>query len=318
MRSFNRFWDTARRLLCAAALFCAAGAQAQFTLLSPADLKVSMTAAPSPVPAQDLFTYTVTVQNPALTRLRCVRDPLSGRFVCSEMVTSADASAVSLVVSLGAGVNLISPSADSGFMCSGGNIVTCSNGSIPAGGTATIRLTARAPASAGSVTASATASSPYADRDLSNNNVALTTAVGPPNPNKPDLWANGTATPNPFKAWEVVRFDVFIHNSGPAPASNVSFRFYTNLPAGLAALSVNSGFSCRGLSGFGQALEVECTGGNIAGWSSGFLSVQVKLANSLTPAGTPLTLYGYLDSAQTNDELNENNNSFTLVSIVSP
>ena len=268
MHTFNPFRNTAQRLLCAAALLCAAGAQAQFTLLPPADLTVSMTAAPSPVPAQDLFTYTITVQNPAVTRLRCTRVPLSGGFVCADMVISADASAVSLVVSLGAGVNLVSPSADSGFMCSGGNTVTCSNGSVPAGGTATIRLTARAPASAGSITASATVSSPYADRDLSNNSVSLTTAVGPPNPNKPDLWANGTATPNPFKAWEAVRFDVFIHNSGPAPASNVTFRFYTNLPAGLAALSINSGFSCRGLSGYGQALEVECTGGNIAGWSS--------------------------------------------------
>ena len=48
------------------------------------------------------------------------------------------------------------------------------------------------------------------------------------------------------------------------------------------------------------------------------MSVQVRLVNSFTPAGTPLTLYGYLDSAQTNDELDENNNGFTLVSIVSP
>lgn len=318
MRSINGFWNTTRRLLCGLALLGAAGAQAQFTLLTPADLKVSMTAAPSPVPAQDLFTYTITVQNPAVTQLRCTRDPISRRFICSDVVTSAGASAVSLAVTLGAGVNLTMPSADSGFMCSGGNTVTCSNGAVAAGGTATIRLTARAPAAAGSITANATVSSPFADRDPSNNTAALTTAVGPPNPNKPDLWANGTATPNPFKAWLPVRFDVFIHNSGPAPASNMSFRVYTNLPAGLASLSINSGFSCRALSGYGQALELECSGGNIGGWSSAFMSVEVKTASNFLSAGTPFTLYGYLDTTGTNDELNENNNGFTLVSIVSP
>ena len=318
MRSSKGFWDTARHLLCGLTLLGAASAQAQFTLLTPADLTVSMTATPSPVPAQDLFTYTITVRNPAVTRLRCARDPITWRFICSEVVTSADASAVSLVVTLGAGVNLTMPSADSGFMCAGGNTVTCSNGAIGAGGTATIRLTARAPASAGSITANATVSSPFVDRDPSNNTAALSTAVGPPNPNKPDLWANGTATPNPFTAWQPVRFDVFIHNSGPAPASNVTFRVYTNLPASLASLNINSGFSCRGLSGYGQALELECSGGNIAAWSSAFMSVQVKTASNFIPAGTPFTLYGHLDTTQTNDELNENNNGFTLVSIVSP
>lgn len=320
MFTFDRFRDAARRLLCGAALLLAAGAQAQFTLLTPADLTVAMAATPSPVPAQDLFVYSVTVQNPATTRLRCARDPVSGRFVCSEIITSADASAVSLAVTLAPGVQFISPSADSGFMCSAASAstVNCVNGAVAAGGSALIRLTVRAPAAAGSVTTYASVSSPYADRNLANNNTSLTTPVGPPNTNKPDLWANGTATPNPFKAWEAVRFDVFIHNSGPAPASNVTFRFYTNLPAGLAALSVNAGFSCRGLSGFGQTLQVECSGGNIAAWSSAFMSVQVKLASSFTPAGTPFTLYGHLDSTQAIDELNENNNGFTLVSIVSP
>ena len=320
MRTFNPFPDIARCVLLAVTLLCGASAEAQVMFRQQADLTLAATATPSPVPAQDLYTYTINVQNVAVLGRTCNYDPVTTRFFCWQVPVSANASDVTVNTTLPPGVQFISPSADSGFACAaaGGNTVSCTNGSIPAGGTALIRLTVRAPSAQGNITAAFAVSSPFADRDLSNNNVTLTTAVGPPNPNKPDLWANGTATPNPFKAYEVVRFDVFIHNSGPAPASNVTFRFYTNLPAGLAALSVNSGFSCRGLSGFGQALEVECTGGNIAGWSSGFMSVQVKLANSFTPAGTPLTLYGHLDTAQTNDELNENNNGFTLVSIVSP
>ena len=320
MRTFNPFPDIARCVLLAATLLCGASAQAQIMFRQQADLTLSATATPSPVPAQDLYIYTIAVQNVAVFGRTCNYDPLTMRFICSQVPVSANASAVTVNTTLPPGVQFISPSADSGFACAaaGGNTVSCTNGAILAGGTALIRLTVRAPSAQGNITAAFAVSSPFVDRDPSNNSASLTIAVGPPNPNKPDLWANGTATPNPFKAWEAVRFDVFIHNSGPAPASNVTFRFYTNLPAGLAALSVNSGFSCRGLSGYGQALEVECTGGNIAGWSSGFMSVQVKLANNFTPAGTPFTLYGHLDTAQTNDELNENNNGFTLVSIVSP
>ena len=321
MRTLNRFRDTTRRVLLAATLTCsAAGAQAQIMFRQQADLTLSVTATPSPVPAQDLFTYTISVQNTAVMGKTCNYDPVTMRFFCSQVPISANASAVTVNTTLPPGVQFISPSADSGFACAAtsSSTVSCTNGAILAGATALIRLTVRAPSAQGNITAAFAVSSPFVDRDPTNNSATLTIAVGPPNPNKPDLWANGTATPNPFKAWEAVRFDVFIHNSGPAPASNVTFRFYTNLPAGLAALSVNSGFSCRGLSGFGQALEVECTGGNIAAWSSGFMSVQVRLANSLTPVGTPLTLYGHLDTAQTNDELNENNNGFTLVSIVSP
>lgn len=319
MHTLNPFRDTARRLLCAAALLCVAGAQAQATRVPPADLTLSATATPSPVPAQDLYIYTITVQNVAAMGKTCNYDPVTMRFVCSQVPISANASAVTVNTTLPPGVQFISPSADSGFACAAsGSSVSCTNGAILAGGTALIRLTVRAPSAQGNITAAFAVSSPFADRDPGNNSASLTIAVGPPNFNKPDLWANGTATPNPFKAWEAVRFDVFIFNSGPAPVSNMTFRFYTNLPAGLSTLSINSGFSCRGLSGYGQQLEVECTGGNIAAWSSGFMSVQVRLVNSFTPVGTALSLYGHLDTAQTNDELDENNNGFTLVSIVSP
>lgn len=320
MRTLNRFLDTTRHVLSAAMLICSAGAEAQIMFRQQADLTLSVTANPSPVPAQDLFVYTISVQNVAVMGRTCNYDPLTMRFFCTWAPISANASAVTVNTTLPPGVQFISPSADSGFACAAtsSSSVSCTGGAILAGATALIRLTLRAPISQGNISAAFAVSSPFVDRDPSNNSASLTTTVGPPNPNKPDLWANGTATPNPFKAFLPVRFDVFIHNSGPAPASNMTFRFYTNLPAGLASLSINSGFSCRALSGYGQTLEVECSGGNIAGWSSAFMSVEVKTASNFLTAGTPFTLYGHLDSTQSIDELNENNNGFTLVSIVSP
>lgn len=313
-------------LLSGGVLLCAASTQAQVPLQSPADLTVSMLANPSPVAAQDTFVYTLTVQNPAIPR--CTFDPAQPRGTCNYQPPGADASAVTVTVALAPGLQFISPSANSGFMCAATNpsAVSCSNGAVVSGGTAMIHLTVRAPAAAGSVTTSASVSSPLADRNLGNNSTSLTTTVTPPSTHRPDLWANGTASPNPFKTWEAVRFDVFIYNSGPAPASNVTFRFFTNMQAGLSTLSINRGFTCHGLSGFAERLEVECTGGNIAAWDSAFMSVQVKLANITQPAGTPFTppagtpftLFGHLDSVYAINELNENNNCFTLVSIVSP
>lgn len=305
-------------LLSSGVLLCAASTQAQVLLQSPADLTVSMLASPSPVAAQDTFVYTLTVQNPAVKR--CEFDPAQPRGTCNYQPPGANAGAVMVTVALAPGLQFISPSADSGFMCAatGASTVSCSNGAVVSGGTAMIHLTVRAPAAAGSVTTSASVSSPYADRNPGNNSTSLTTTVTPPSTHRPDLWANGTAALNPFKTWEAVRFDVFIFNSGPAPASNVTFRFFTNMPAGLSTMNINAGFACHAVSGFGQQLEVECNGGNIAAWSSAFMSVQVRLANISPPAGTPFTLYGHLDSVYAINELNESNNGFTLVSIVSP
>lgn len=136
-------------------------------------------------------------------------------------------------------------------------------------------------------------------------------------PPLPDLWANGTANPSTFNGASNVDFAVYIHNLGPAAATNFSFNFYTNLPAGMNALSINSGFVCRGLSGFGQALHVECSGGSVAANQSAYMTVQVKPTNILSP-GTAFTLYGYLNNPHLIQESDETNNSFNVAVIVGP
>lgn len=136
--------------------------------------------------------------------------------------------------------------------------------------------------------------------------------------NLPDLRANVTSNVETFNGSSPINFEVYIHNLGPMPANNISFSFFTNLPAGMSALNINSGFSCRGLSNFGQALHAECSGGNIVGNQSAYMTVTIKPA-SIIPAGTPFTLYGYLDHPNASIlEFDETNNTFNKAVLVGP
>jgi hypothetical protein len=163
-----------------------------------------------------------------------------------------------------------------------------------------------------------TASAEYLDFARTTQTVSKTVQFTVASPNLPDLFANVTSNVATFNGSSAVDFAVYIHNLGPSPANNISFSFFTNVPAGMAALSINAGFACRGLSGFGQALQVECSGGNIAGNQSAYMTVTVKPTNILPP-GTPFTLYGYLDHPNPSIlEFDETNNTFNKAVIVGP
>ncbi|MGB5081458.1 MAG: hypothetical protein WBO23_12025 [Burkholderiales bacterium] len=163
-----------------------------------------------------------------------------------------------------------------------------------------------------------TASAQYLDFARTTQSISKTVQFTVASPNLPDLWANVTSNVATFNGSSAVDFAVYIHNLGPSPANNVSFSFFTNLPAGMAAHNINAGFACHGLSGFGQALQVECSGGNIAANQSAYMTVTVKPTNILSQ-GTPFTLYGYLDHPNPSIlESDETNNTFNKAVIVGP
>lgn len=165
---------------------------------------------------------------------------------------------------------------------------------------------------------SLTASAEYLDYARTTQTISKTVQFTVVSPNLPDLWANMTSSVATFNGSSPVDFAVYIHNLGSSPANNIPFNFFTNMPAGMSALNINSGFTCRGLSGFGQALHVECSGGNIAANQSAYMTVTVKPTNILS-SGTVFTLFGYLDQPIPSIlESDENNNTFNKAVIVGP
>jgi uncharacterized repeat protein (TIGR01451 family) len=165
---------------------------------------------------------------------------------------------------------------------------------------------------------SLTASAEYLDYARNTQTISRTVQFTVVPPNLPDLWASITSNVATFNGSSPVTFDVTIHNRGTAPASNVFFTFHTNMPAGMSTLRIDSGFACRGLSGFGQALQAECSGGQIAASQTAHMTVTVRPTNPV-PRGTPFTLYGYLDlPGNAILESDETNNSFTKAVLVGP
>ncbi|HEY9049997.1 MAG TPA: hypothetical protein VIQ03_00545 [Gammaproteobacteria bacterium] len=163
-----------------------------------------------------------------------------------------------------------------------------------------------------------TVSAEYLDWARTRQSLSKTVQFTVVSQNLHDLWANVTSSVETFNGSSPVDFAVYIHNRGPMPANNISFSFYTNLPAGMSALNINSGFSCRGISNFGQALHAECSGGNINGNQSAYMTVTIR-PTSILPAGTPFTLYGYLDHPNASIlESDETNNTFNKAVIVGP
>lgn len=126
----------------------------------------------------------------------------------------------------------------------------------------------------------------------------------------PDLQAVATSSVPTFRGTTAVDFEVRIYNLGPTAANNVTLKFFTNMPAAMSQLRTDSGFTCSGISGGAQALEVSCSGGSLAGNNApSILRVTVRPTNPV-PVGTNFTLYGYLDSPPAIQESNENNNSW--------
>ncbi len=125
----------------------------------PADLGVTMSAAPSTVlPGGNVsFTVIVTNQGPG------------------------DASAVTITTTLSAAASFVSASSSTAsFTCAGTTTVTCSAPSLTNGGTATISISVTAPQSGNSVSGSATVTSSTGDPNTANNSAAAAVTVGTP------------------------------------------------------------------------------------------------------------------------------------------
>ena len=171
----------------------------------PADLGVTLTAAPSPVNQNSNLTYTIVVTN------------------------SGPGSAANTTVTdtLPAGVTFVSAT---GGVTPVNNILTFSLGTLATGTPTRLTIVVQ-PNSTGMITDTASVSSPTPDPDPSNNSASVTTTVNP----IADLGVTISAAPNPVTQNGSLTYTIMVSNSGPSPSSGVVLTDV--FPAGVTPMS---------------------------------------------------------------------------------
>jgi uncharacterized repeat protein (TIGR01451 family) len=201
-----------------------------------ADLSLTGSAAPSPVAAGGTLQYQFTVTNQG-------PDPATG-------VTLADVPATGLT-----GTS-ITPSQGS---CVPGPPVSCNLGTIAAGQSAQVGITATVATSQGTLVSAASVASGVADPNPGNNSVTLSTPIASSAPEGADLAL--TATPSAASVQQGMSVTIVYNmiNNGPLTASAVSLSM--PLADRVMVLSVNTS---QGTCGATTANPVVCSLGTLA------------------------------------------------------
>jgi uncharacterized repeat protein (TIGR01451 family) len=247
-----------------------------------ADLGVTLAAAPNPVTVGQTLTYTLNVANAG----------------------PSDATGTVLSDQLPAGVSLVSAQPSQGA-CSGTTTLSCSLGTVPAGGSASVVLQV-IPNAAGTLTDSASVTSGVTDPNTTNNNASITvTAVAAAQP-VADLSLSLTAAPNPVTVGQTLTYTLNVSNAGPSDATGTVLS--DQLPAGVSLASAQpTQGACSGTT------TLSCSLGTVPAGGSASVVLQV-IANA---AGT-LTDTASVTSGVTDPNPANNNASVTVNAVDVP
>jgi len=201
------------------------------TITLVADISVAVDASPDPVPPGGTLTYTITVTNHGPSP---VTNAFGELLYSSSILTNVVASADNSWEFCGSG---------------GANNVLCGGRPLGAGESATMRVTATAPAQ-GEAIASVLCGPTPTDPDTSNNTLPVRTPVA----TKADLSISTTDSPDPVLPGGFLTYTLAVTNHGPSTAMNATVT--DTFPAGLTAVSARgTGWSC----GTPEAGAVTCT-----------------------------------------------------------
>lgn len=188
------------------------GAIVAVTMKPAADLSVTKTASPNPVPAGTTLTYTIGYANAG----------------------PSDATGVVITDTLPTGATFLS--AQPGSCTLAGGTVTCALGTVAAGGSGTVTIVVSVPADSAvaSLDNRAVITSAVTDPVPDNDSAAVGTAVGA----AADVAVTKTAAPGTVSAGGQVTFAVSVSNAGPSVAGGVVVT--DAMPAGLTARTASS------------------------------------------------------------------------------
>ena len=183
-----------------------------------------------PNPSNNQATATVDVQplvDLALKKVASSMSPVAGGTVTYtlSLVNNGPSTATGVKVTdpLPAGLSFAAANASQGSCSASGQTVTCALGSLAAGGSAVMAITAQiAPSAAGSTlanTARASADEPIARPENLTSEASITPAAGPP-PAAADLSVVKTVNHKDGRVGEPLTYTITVTNHGPATAAS--------------------------------------------------------------------------------------------------
>jgi uncharacterized repeat protein (TIGR01451 family) len=229
--------------------------------IASADLMLTNTAAPNPVPQGQSLTYTLTVTNRG---------------------TDA-ASSVTVTDALPAGVSFSSAASSQGVCTNVGGAVVCDLSALPAGSNAVVNIVVT-PSVVGTITNRAVVFAGTADPNLSNNTGIVAVVVAP----AADLALTQTAAPNPVLTSQNVTYTLTVTNLGPSVGSSVTVT--DALPAGFNFVAANaSQGTCTNVGGL-----VTCAVGTISIGSTVTVQITAKpgASSNITNISNAATVMG--------------------------
>ncbi len=225
------------------------------TIISGADLALSVTDSPDPVNGSGVITYTLLSEN------------LGPDGVVNARIENTLPPGVSYISATGTGWN-----------CSvAGQLVTCNRADTqPVGVLPQLVIQGRVNVGSGNITNVATISSPATPDGLpANNTVTTNTAVNP----GADLAIAKGVSPNPVIANQTATFTLTTTNNGPSVANNVQVA--DSLPSGFTILTATgAGYTCV-ISG----QDVTCDRATLVSGASSTITITATAPAVVPPAG---------------------------------
>jgi len=252
-----------------------------------ADLAITKTDAADPVAVNGSVVYTLTIRNNG----------------------PADATGVTVVDTLPAGVTFVSAVPSQGAACTGTATVSCVLGALATGAQATVVVTVTAP-TPGVITNTATVSATEPDPAPLNNTATEPTTIG--NATDADLRVTKLDSPDPVFVNGLVAYTILVENRGPAAAASVQLT--DAVPAGTVfeSLASPAGWTCT-TPALGATGTVSCSVATLAAGTSATFDLRVRL-NAGTSAGTTLSNTVAVSSATADpDPSNNTDTEPTLV-----
>jgi uncharacterized repeat protein (TIGR01451 family) len=228
------------------------------------DLSVEKQCPGSDVTAGNNFSYTVTVTNNT--------EPDDG---------STDATGVTLVDTLPAGVTFVSGTWPMGNNCTeSSGTVTCNIGNLGAGESVVVTITVQAdPSTRGSITNGVVVSGGQTDPDTDNNTDSCNTNVT----GDDDLHITKTDSPDPVITGNQLTYTINVSNGGPSDSTNVVV--VDTLPPGTVSFVSASATQGSGCTNNGN-VSVTCNLGTINPGGSATITIVVQVNIALALGGS--------------------------------
>jgi uncharacterized repeat protein (TIGR01451 family) len=189
----------------------------------------------------------------------------------------SDATGVQVTDGMAPGLTLVAVDPSQGACSTTGGKVACDLGSLVAGGSAQVLVTAQTWGTPGAITNTATVSADQDDSNPGDNTASATVSVpavpSPPSPSPPppapttfDLAVSKTANHRTVSVGQRVTYKIVVANKGPAAAPAVKLTDTLDAPASVVSVKTTAG-SCA------KAIPMTCSVGTISGGGKVIITV---------------------------------------------